>query len=150
MKQLLLTITLLISSISFLNAQEVEIKDDKVLLDGTPILKYEKINVLQHSFYSLESDDEILLFKWHNNETDQYSDDDYIILNFLTAKTKVESTSVEHVIAGIGMNSKKNMQKLVKWLLKEKVLDSKGNLITDRLQIFYDKYNENITQRTSR
>ena len=150
MKQLLLTITLLISSISFLNAQEVEIKDDKVLFDGTPMLKYEKINVLQHSFYSLQSDDEILLFQWHNNETDQYSDDDYIILNFLTAKTKVESTSVEHVIAGIGMNSKKNMQKLVKWLLKEKVLDSKGNLNTDRLQIFYDKYNENITQRTSR
>ena len=43
MKKLFLTITLLISSISFLNAQEVEIKDDKVLLDGTPILKYEKI-----------------------------------------------------------------------------------------------------------
>lgn len=150
MNKLLLTITLLISSISFLNAQEVEIKDDKVHLDGTPILKYEKINILQHSFYSLESDDEILLFKWHNNETNQYSGDDYIILNFLTAKTKVESTSVEHVIAGIGMNSKKNMQKLVKWLLKEKVLDSSGNLNTDRLQIFYDKYNENITHRTSR
>lgn len=150
MKKLLLTITLLISSISFLNAQEVEIKDDKVLLDGTPILKYEKINILQHSFYSLESDDEILLFKWHNNETDQYSDDDYIILNFLTAKTKVESTSVEHVIAGIGMNSRKNMQKLVKWLLKEKVIDTKGNLNPEKVQTFYDKYNEDITERTSR
>jgi len=150
MKKLFLTITLLISSISFLNAQEVEIKDDKVLLDGTPILKYEKINILQHSFYSLESDDEILLFKWHNNETDQYSDDDYIILNFLTAKTKVESTSVEHVIAGIGMNSRKNMQKLVKWLLKEKVIDAKGNLNPEKVQTFYDKYNEDITERTSR
>lgn len=46
---------------SFISAQEVEIKDDKVLLDGNPILKYEKINIMQHSFYSLESDDEILL-----------------------------------------------------------------------------------------
>jgi len=72
------------------------------------------------------------------------------ILNFLTAKVKVESTSVEHIISGLGMNSKKNMQKLVKWLLKEKVIDSKGILNTEKVQTFYDKYNEDITMRTSR
>jgi hypothetical protein len=149
MNKLFLSIAFILIG-SFINAQEVEIKDDKVLLDGTPILKYEKINILQHSFYSIESDDEILLFKWHDNETSQYNEDDYIILNFLTAKVKVETTSVEHVISGLGMNSKKNMQKLVKWLIKEKVLDSKGNLNPEKLQTFYDKYNEDITQRTSR
>lgn len=149
MNKLFLSIAFILIG-SFINAQEVEIKDDKVLLDGTQILKYEKINILQHSFYSIESDDEILLFKWHDNETSQYNEDDYIILNFLTAKVKVETTSVEHVISGLGMNSKKNMQKLVKWLIKEKVLDSKGNLNTEKLQTFYDKYNEDITQRTSR
>ena len=149
MNKLFLSIAFILIG-SFINAQEVEIKDDKVLLDETPILKYEKINILQHSFYSIESDDEILLFKWHDNETSQYNEDDYIILNFLTAKVKVETTSVEHVISGLGMNSKKNMQKLVKWLIKEKVLDSKGNLNTEKLQTFYDKYNEDITQRTSR
>ena len=149
MNKLFLSIAFIIIG-SFINAQEVEIKDDKVLLDETPILKYEKINILQHSFYSIESDDEILLFKWHDNETSQYNEDDYIILNFLTAKVKVETTSVEHVISGLGMNSKKNMQKLVKWLIKEKVLDSKGNLSPEKLQTFYDKYNEDITQRTSR
>ena len=149
MNKLFLSIAFILIG-SFINAQEVEIKDDKVLLDGTPILKYEKINILQHSFYSIESDDEILLFKWHDNETSQYNEDDYIILNFLTAKVKVETTSVEHVISGLGMNSKKNMQKLVKWLIKEKVLDSKGNLRPEKLQTFYDKYNEDITQRTSR
>lgn len=149
MNKLFLSIAFILIG-SFINAQEVEIKDDKVLLDETPILKYEKINILQHSFYSIESDDEILLFKWHDNETSQYNEDDYIILNFLTAKVKVETTSVEHVISGLGMNSKKNMQKLVKWLIKEKVLDSKGNLNPEKLQTFYDKYNEDITQRTSR
>lgn len=150
MKKILLTFSLILSNIFLLHAQEVEIKNDKVLLDGNPILKYEKINILQHSFYSLESDDEILLFKWHDNETSEYSDDDYIILNFLVNKIKVETTSVEHVIAGIGMNSKKNMQKLIKWLIKEKVIDTKGNVNPDKLQTFYDKYNEDITNRTSR
>jgi hypothetical protein len=150
MKKILLTFSLILSNVCFLHAQEVEIKNDQVLLDGNPILKYEKINILQHSFYSLESDDEILLFKWHDNETSEYSDDDYIILNFLVNKIKVETTSVEHVIAGIGMNSKKNMQKLIKWLIKEKVLDTKGNINPDKLQTFYDKYNEDITNRTSR
>ena len=149
MNKLFLSIVFILIG-SFINAQEVEIKDDKVLLDGTPILKYEKINRLHHSYYSIESDDEMLLFKWHDNETSQYYEDDYIILNFLTAKVKVETTSVEHVISGLGMNSKKNMQKLVKWLIKEKVLDSKGNLNPEKLQTFYDKYNEDITQRTSR
>ena len=42
------------------------------------------------------------------------------------------------------------MQKLVKWLLKEKVIDSKGILNTEKVQTFYDKYNEDITMRTSR
>jgi hypothetical protein len=50
----------------------------------------------------------------------------------------------------MGMNSKKNMQKLVKWLLKEKVIDTKGNLNLEKVQTFYDKYNEDITLRTSR
>ena len=93
MNKLFLSIAFILIG-SFINAQEVEIKDDKILLDGTPILKYEKINILQHSFYSIESDDEILLFKWHDNETSQYNEDDYIILNFLTAKVKVEKEVV--------------------------------------------------------
>ena len=47
MNKLFLSIAFILIG-SFINAQEVEIKDDKVLLDGTPILKYEKINILQH------------------------------------------------------------------------------------------------------
>ncbi|HLO73067.1 MAG TPA: hypothetical protein VK164_03950 [Flavobacterium sp.] len=150
MRKLFLSIIFSIIGSSFLNAQEVEIKDDQVLLDGVAILKYEKINVSQHSFYSLDTDEEILLFKWHDNETNQYTQDDYIILNFLTLKTKVETTNVELIISGLGMNSKKNMQKLVKWLLKEKVIDNKGTLNSAKVEIFYEKYNEDITERTSR
>ncbi len=48
------------------------------------------------------------------------------------------------------MNSRKNMEKLIKWLLKEKVLDSNGNLNAEKLDVFFDKYDEKITERTVR
>lgn len=131
------------------SAQEVEIKDDKVLLDGKQILKYEKINIFQHSFYSLD-DNEILLYKYNDNETKQYSQDDYLVLNFLTEKTKVETKDIMRATSGMGMNSRKNMEKLVGWLLKEKVIDANGVLNPEKVQIFFEKYDQNITERTVR
>ncbi len=132
-------------------AQEVEIKDDKVLLDGKAILKYEKVNIKQHSFYSADGENELFMYRWSDNESPQYLEDDYFIINFLTEKIKVESNQNRHqAIAGMGMNSRKNMEKLVKWLLKEKVLNPDGTLNPDRLAIFQEKYNENITDRTVR
>ncbi|MBN8642737.1 MAG: hypothetical protein J0L86_13065 [Flavobacteriales bacterium] len=130
-------------------AQEVEIKDDKVLLDGKQILKYEKINIFQHSFYSMD-DNEILLYKYNDNETKQYSQDDYLVLNFLTEKTKVESKDTMKATSGMGMNSRKNMEKLIGWLLKEKVIDANGILNPERVQLFFEKYDEKITERTVR
>ncbi len=131
------------------NAQEVEILENKVVLDGKEILKYEKLSFSQHSFYSLD-DNEILLYKYNDNETPKYTDDDYLVLNFLTAKKKVETKDTMHSVSGIGLNSKKNMQKLLSWLLKEKVIGTDGQLNLDRVDVFYEKYNENITERTMR
>lgn len=130
-------------------AQEVEIKDNKVYLDGKPILKYEKISPIEHSFYSLETDDEILLYKAFDNETRSIYDD-YYILNFLTEKKKVETFDFSKITVGIGMNTKKNMQKMIGWLLKEKVLTAEGKINPEKLEIFVDKYNENIRERTIR
>jgi hypothetical protein len=137
-----------ISSIK-LTAQEVEIKDGKVIVNGKQILKYEKINIFQHSFYLMD-DNEVLLYKYNDNETHQYSEDDYIILNFLTEKTKVESKDYMKVVSGLGLNSRKNMEKLIVWMLKEKVFDENGVLNPERVQLLFEKYDENITQRTVR
>lgn len=90
------------------------------------------------------------MYKYNNNETKDYFEDDYIVLNFLTAKKKIESKNIRQSISGMGMNSKKNMQKLISWLLKEKVINETGELNLDKLETFYDKYNENITERTIR
>ncbi|MFC4818254.1 MULTISPECIES: hypothetical protein [unclassified Flavobacterium] len=140
-------LALLLTTASF--AQEVKIDKDKVLIDNKEVLKYEKIDFDQHSLYDLEGN-EILLYKFHNNETHQYLEDDYIILNFLTLKTKVESKEKQRVLAGLGLNSKKNVEKLIAWLLKEKVIDANGVLNADRVEVFNQKYNENITERTIR
>ncbi|MBW3524882.1 hypothetical protein [Chryseobacterium sp. NKUCC03_KSP] len=144
----LLTFSLLLLSFNFYFTQEVEIKDDKVLLDGKQILKAEKINMIEYSFYNLKSDDEILLYRQMDNGTSRYQDDDYYVLNFLTEKVKVESNDF-YKIASF-MNSKKSMEKLIKWLLKEKVLTIDGELNSDRLAIFKEKYDQNITERTIR
>jgi len=148
MKKTIITSIFLITTV-FVNAQKIEIKDNDVLLDGNIILKSEKINAGQYSFYSLD-DNEILMYKWFDNETPKYQDDDYYIMNFLEQKVKVQSTDFTKVISGIGMNSKKNMEKMLTWLLKEKVLLADGKLNPDRVNVLFEKYDENITQRTFR
>jgi hypothetical protein len=144
----LLTVFTLLLSFNLYFSQEVTIKDDKVLLDGKQILKAEKINMAQYSFYTMKDDEEILMYRYMDNETPKYSDDDYFILNFLTEKIKVESTDFSKILNF--MNSRKGMEKLIKWLLKERVINSNGELNPERVQIFQEKYNENITERTFR
>lgn len=129
--------------------KDVKIKDDKVLVDDAQILKYEKINIDEHSFYSL-NDDELINYQYKNNGTDQYYDDDYFIINFINEKIKVESVNRDRVTSGLGMNSRKNMEKMIEWLLKEKVLNADGTINAEKLETFSQKYNENVTDRTVR
>lgn len=144
----LLAFFLFILSFNFYFSQEVVIKDDKVLLDGKQILKAEKINVFQYSFFTMKDDDEILMWKYMDNETPKYMEDDYFILKFLTEKVTVETTDISK-IANF-MNSRKGMEKLIKWLLKERVINNEGELNPERVAIFKEKYDENITERTLR
>lgn len=139
---------LLIASCNLYLSQNVTIKDDKVFLDGKQILKTEKISLAQYSFFSVKNDDEILMYKYMDNETPSYVSDDYFILNFLTEKVKVESKDLGKV--SNFMNSRKGMEKLVKWLLKERVINQEGELNPERVTVFKEKYDENITQRTLR
>ncbi|MBT2620936.1 MULTISPECIES: hypothetical protein [Chryseobacterium] len=138
----------LLLSLNLYFSQQVTIKDDKVLVDGKQILKAEKIDITQYSFFTMKDDEEILLYRYMDNETPKYVSDDYFILNFLTEKVKVETTDIAK-IANF-MNSKKGMEKLIKWLLKERVINHEGELNPERIAIFKEKYDENITERTLR
>ncbi|PWN65093.1 hypothetical protein C1631_021050 [Chryseobacterium phosphatilyticum] len=144
----LLAFFILMISCNLYFSQDVTIKDDKVLLNGKQILKTEKISLAQYSFFSMKNDDEILLYKYMDNETPSYVSDDYFILNFLTEKVKVESKDLGKV--SNFMNSRKGMEKIIRWLLKERVINQDGELNPDRLAIFKEKYDENLTSRTLR
>ncbi|WP_407484210.1 hypothetical protein [Elizabethkingia meningoseptica] len=148
-KKLTLFFLLLLFSFNNMHAQEVSIKDNKIEINNVPVLRYEKVTSEQYSFYNL-NDDEILLFRYNNNETPNYSNDDFIVLNFLSNKRKVETKDIEKAMAGIGWNSKKNITKIINWLLKEKVLTPEGAINPDKLDIFVEKYDGNITNRTIR
>ncbi|WP_223609509.1 hypothetical protein [Chryseobacterium sp. OSA05B] len=142
-------VMLLVLGTAFVNAQKIEIKDDNVLLDGKAILKSEKINTFQYSFYTLD-DNEILMFRMFDNETPQYQADDYYVINFIDQRVKVQCTDFSRIVSGLGMNSKKNMEKLMTWLLKEKVITPEGKVNPDKVGVFFDKYDEKILERTVR
>ena len=147
MKTKLLSIAILtISGLLSANAQEIEIKKDKVLLDSKEILRYEKENIFNQSFYSLADDEEILHYRFSDNGTQQYLEDDYFILNFLKEKVKVESSEVSRVT--VIMSSRKSSEKLIRWLLKDKVMNPDGSIDSEKLDNFFQKYNEDITNRT--
>ena len=147
MKKTSLILVFLVFQLSF--SQKVEIKDDLIYFDNKETLKFIKNDLIEFSILSL-NDDEIIYSNFHNNETETYYEDDYIVINFISEKIKVESTKDENAISGLGLNSKKNLKKLIEWLVKEKVIKLDGTLDKDRIAIFYDKFNENITNRTVR
>lgn len=138
MKKLLFSFLLL--GLNQIYAQEVELKDNKVTVDGKEIFKYEKINNLHYSFYDAD-DNEVLMYKYQNNQTQDYQDDDYFTINFVSLKRKVETSDFSLIYAA---SSKKNVQKLIKLLLKEKVLDINGAINTEKLDVFTEKYNQVI------
>lgn len=133
-------------SIGILTAQEVAFKDDKIFIDGKAIFKYEKTNIIHYSFYTLQGD-EILLYKGNDNQTEN-SDDDFYTLNFVAAKKKIESHDFTLCYAGMGVSYKKNAEKVISWLIKEKVMDANGEINVEKLETFKDKYDEKITERT--
>lgn len=146
MKIKILVLTLFLN-LNLVKAQEVEIKKDKILLEGDIFLKYEKININTHSVLDL-NENEILFVQFKDNETPDYSDDDFYILNFTTQNIKVESTDFSRILSF--MNSRKTMEKLIKWLVKDKVINKDGSINSEKLDIFFSKYDEKITDRTVR
>lgn len=120
------------------NAQTVEMDNGKVTCNGKEILNYkvDKWGTYQVHFYSLDSN-EIILVSDIDNETPKYYEDDFTSIKFLQLGKKVET------------KVKKNKWKhYLVWFIENKVMDTEGKINEEKLDLFIKNYDEKITERT--
>lgn len=123
-----------------LNAQKVKLKDDKVLLDGVSVLKYELRDYKTEIYlFELDKAEESVFIQFHNNETNDISDDNYLKIHFLDLDLKMETS-----------NASGSWKYTVSWLLENKILGADGKFDAEKIELFIKKYDENITERTIR
>lgn len=148
MRTLFLTL-IFMTAYTFMYGQTVELSDNLIKIDGQAVLKFEKNKMASFSIYNMDGD-ELLMYRLHDNDTPGDGNDDYYILNFIIEKKKIEAMPASNTTGLIGMNVKKTSEKVVNWLLREKVLNTDGTLNADRIDIVISKYDENIQNRTFR
>ncbi|MCF8277297.1 MAG: hypothetical protein K9J17_11235 [Flavobacteriales bacterium] len=144
MKTVLKTLVFLIFLVTYSatsSAQKIKLKNDKVLIDGRELFRFEKGN---HpgwiSLFSLETDEELIMIKQDHGGTPgpDYRDDDYTIYTFLKEDIKAEISSYNL------------WQNNIKFLLEQRVFDENGVMNADRIKSFKVKFDEDITSRRIR
>lgn len=127
---------LLFSTIGY--AQKVKFKDDKISVDGVEILSYKKTSMMdEYYFYKLNTTDEVMYISYDRNGTRDYDGDNFSKLFFAKQNIKVETKAL-----WFGLNSKPIIEKL----LQEGVLQLDGVINEEKLKVFYNKYNEQLTK----
>ena len=118
------------------NAQKVKLKKDFVYIDDTKVFKYDR-NAGEGwlTLYNLDSDDEIIFIRENDNGTD-YRDDDYSQYKFLKEDITIEISTYTY------------WKNHVKFLYKNKCFDLNGEIDPKKVQSTFDKFDENITDRT--
>ena len=140
MKKYVLIIFCLMSS-SALLAYKVKLKKGDVVVDGVKCFEYEKRNAgTELSLYTVESREEMILIYKNDNETSGYYDDDFVQITFIKEQKKFESA------AWGNYPFKWHIEKL----FDNQVVDFKGQIDSDKLNTFFTKYHEDITNRTIR
>ncbi|HTO16334.1 MAG TPA: hypothetical protein VLZ83_11215 [Edaphocola sp.] len=143
MKPILSIITLLIVTSFTIKtyAQDIKLKKDFVIVDGEQKFQYEKrSSATEFTLYSLDKDKEILTIIRNKGGTAGYSYDDYVQLIFTDYNVRVESVRFKGY----------SFKWFIELLLKEKVLNPDGSIDEQKLQTFFTKYDENVTNRTIR
>lgn len=129
--------------------QKIEISENKVFINDTHVLNYKQVSPVEAVVTALSSD-EIVSLRFLDNGTARYTADDYFIISFFQHKQRVESSNYSLSVQGLGINMRKNMEKLLQNLVRYKVMLDDGSMDEDFLEKFVIKYDENITQRTIR
>ncbi|WP_298902621.1 hypothetical protein [uncultured Psychroserpens sp.] len=124
-----------------MNAQKIKLKKGFVLVDGEKKFEYEKGDGgTELSLFTLGKETEILFMLKNKNETVGYLDDDFKQITFINEKQKLETATYRSY----------PHKWFIKKLIKEKVLELDGKINSKKLNIFFSKYDENITNRTIR
>ena len=111
-------------------AQQVELKDGKVLVDEKPVLSYVYTNTkLELTLYKLNTEEELVFLMENENPNKQYYKIRFTGDN-LKMKTKNIST----------------WKRTVKWLVDNKIFDQEWNLNIEKVKLFIDKYNEDFDE----
>lgn len=120
-----------------INAQKVKLKKGIVLVDGKEKFKYERKGMgTEFSLYSIDTEKEILFILRNNNK----NDGSFYQLIFIEENCKLETAKL----------SNHSFKYFIEKLIREKVMDLKGNIDLKILDTFFSKYDENITNRTIR
>lgn len=134
----LLIILFVISGTNFCNAQKFSFKKDKLLLDGKEILKYEYEYLgtnYANYFYDLETDEKVIIIKKDDNNTRNYSDDDFIKIRFPKLDRELE---MKGVMA---------LKWYIQLLHKNKVLNDDGSINEEKVLEFIKNYNDNVSNK---
>lgn len=131
---LLLIITV---SYNIVNAQEVKLKNEFVYIDGIKVFKYEK-NAGEGwlSLFEIDNEDEIIFIKENDNGTSGYRDDDYTQYKFLKEDITIEISTYNY------------WKNHIKFLYENKCFNLDGKVNQTKVQNTFDKFDENITDRT--
>lgn len=135
-KQLLFTAFVLMTT--FVCAQKIKFKKNKILIDKKEFLNYERggtFGALEYDLTEINSKKRIITLVSIDNGTHMNIDDDYTKIRFLTKGENAE------IRGG-------NLKIAIKLLLKNEVLRKDGTLDESKIEMFIKNYDENISQRT--
>lgn len=125
--------------IGFGYAQKVKIKKDIIYFDGVAVLK-SGVNQTMYSIYDLNGDEIIFI---RPNIKIQPTDFYYSSIKFLNQKINTKTTEDSYA----SISNKQSLVNIIKWLLREKALTSKGKINLEKLAVFHYKYHEDIPNK---
>jgi hypothetical protein len=120
-------------------SQKVEVKNDLIKIGGKDVFSYkDSKSAEEFTIYKLNTKDELIFIRHNNNGTPGQASngDDYNNIYFTSLKLKME-TRTWHL----------KWKTTVIWLYENGVLKDNGEIDKDKISLFIEKYNENISQK---
>lgn len=118
---------------------DIDLKKDKVIINNVEAFVYDKKGLgNEFSLFTIDGKTELIYGKRNDNGTRQYKEDDYVTLKFLEQKLTVDNYRFGY----------STWKKIIEIIYENKVFTEDFKINEEALNVFVEKYNENITNRT--